>query len=174
MADGTPIDSLENGDIENTSDASRVQEIIKDLNASGADVSVGSSPQMPPPQQMPSPHMQQSYMPMPYMPMPSQQMPPMTLQHPSINPNYVPIDDPAPRTKKKNVWSNAFDYIRDPIIVAVIVFIVSLPVLHTYFAKYASWAFAVGGQLSYIGLASISLFAGILFGIVRAAGNLLL
>ncbi len=71
------------------------------------------------------------------------------------------------------MWSSILERIIDPIVVALIVFIVSLPVLHTFVGKYASWAFAIGGQLSWFGLIAMSVLAGMLFGLYRATRDVL-
>lgn len=155
MSDGTPLDQLENGDVAHAADASRVQAILQDMNASGADVNT-SIPQA----QQPMP---------PMAPMGSMQMPPM-MQQPMYQqkPNhYVPIDDER-RPMKKNFWSSAMEKIRDPLFVALLMFVLSLPVLHTLLGKYAPWAFAVGGQLSWLGLSTLSLLAGVLFGTYKS------
>lgn len=166
MSDGTPIDALESGDVEHSADASRVQAILQDMNASGADVGAPGSP-MP----------QQSQM----MPPMGHQMPPMMLhpmagaQHPQgRSSQYVPIDDEERKPMKKNVWSTMLGRIQDPLFVSLLVFILSLPVLHIFLGKYASWAFAVGGQLSWLGLIALSLLAGLLFGTYKTVSDLVL
>ena len=95
-------------------------------------------------------------------------------QQQQIPPNFVPYDD-APHTglPKKNIWSNLLDNLIDPLVVAVLVFTLSLPVLQTFLSKYAPWAFSLGGQLSWIGLAAKSALAGVLFALFKMAANLL-
>ena len=162
---GTSLEDLDRGDVKNTADSEHMAAIVREMNASGAYVEGGGKaqqmPPMPPMQAMqPMPPM------MPGMGMPS--MPPM--------PNYVHVEEDAPteyRPRKKNLWSTIVDQIRDPMFVAVLVFILSLPVLHTLIGKYATWAFAVGGQLSWLGLLLKSVLAGILFGVYRIAMSLL-
>jgi hypothetical protein len=132
-----------------------------------------------PMQTMPS--MQQPMQPMPMQPM--QPMPPMMMHAPpqyqeappQYQHHYVPVDEPdyKPKKKKTNIWTSILERIRDPIFVILIVFLVSLPVLHTFAAKHAAWAFAVGGQLSWFGLTAVSLLAGILFGVYRATSDVL-
>jgi len=159
MADGTPLESLENGDVQNTADAARMQEIMRDIDTpSGGAAPMGTLPAM-----------QQS----------SGPMRPMMQQPPMYNPNvqmqqqqYVPVEEEETKPKKKNIWSSILDRMKDPLIVALLVFLLSLPVLHTQLAKYASWAFAVGGQLSWLGLGSVSLLAGLLFGVYRGVSDL--
>jgi len=161
MADGTPLESLENGDVQNTADAARMQEIMRDIDTpSGGAAPMGTLPAM---QQSPGP------------------MRPMMQQQPMYNPNvqmqqqqqYVAVEEEEEsKPKKKNIWSSILDRMKDPIVVALLVFVLSLPVLHTQLAKYASWAFAVGGQLSWLGLGSVSLLAGLLFGVYRGVSDL--
>jgi hypothetical protein len=168
MSDGTPLDALETGEIQNTADAEKMQAILSDINASGAEIASGRQATMPP---MPPQAMQ------PMQPM--QPMPPMMMQPPpqyQYQQHYVPVDEEPENykpKKKTNVWSSIFERICDPIVVAMIVFVVSLPVIHTFVGKYASWAFAVGGQLSWFGLIAMSALAGMLFGVYRATRDVL-
>lgn len=159
MADGTPLEALENGSIQDAADAAKMAEIMRDINASGGGAAPPPQPQMmqsapPMMQQMPM----QMQMPM-HMPMQQQQ-------------RYVPVDDDEYKPRKKNMWSNISSSLRDPVMVAILVFIVSLPVLHTQLAKVAGWAFAVGGQLSWLGLIALSLISGILFGTMKGVASL--
>lgn len=80
-------------------------------------------------------------------------------------------DEPAPRKRSSSI--GILDRVSDPIMVAILIFVLSLPVLHTYGARYASWAFAIGGQLSWLGLIALSLVGGALFGIYRASRDIL-
>lgn len=172
-SEGTPLDALETGEISNSADEGRMAAILRDMNASGADV--GSQPQ--------SQQAQQSQLPMPVHP-PRSLPPPIDarqmgavsqhqLQHPQ---NYVQVDEePVEEVKprRKNLWSSVVERIRDPLFVAMLVFVLSLPVLHTALSKIVPWAFAVGGQLSYIGLIATSLLAGGLFGLYKASNDML-
>jgi hypothetical protein len=160
MSDGTSIDALESGNVRDTADASRVQAILQDMNASGADM--GSQGHMQGPPMMP-----QGQQMMPPMP-PMQPMPSMMQRPPS---QYIPLEEER-KPARKNVWSSVFERIRDPLVVALLVFVLSLPVLHIFLGKYASWAFAVGGQLSWLGLIALSLLSGLLFGTYKAVSDL--
>jgi hypothetical protein len=157
MSEGTPIDAIESGDVSDAADSQHMQAILADMNASGADIANG-------------PGISQGQQPMPPMrpqqPLMYNPNPPM---HPQQQRQYVD-DEPAPR--KRNT-SSILDRISDPIMVAVLIFVLSLPVLHTYGARYASWAFAIGGQLSWLGLIALSLVGGALFGIYRASRDIL-
>jgi hypothetical protein len=158
MADGTPLESLENGDVQNAADAARMQEIMRDIDTpSGGAAPMGTLPAM-----------QQSSGPM----RPMMQQPPMYNPNVQMQQQYVAVEEEETKPKKKNIWSSILDRMKDPLIVALLVFLLSLPVLHTQLAKYASWAFAVGGQLSWLGLGSVSLLAGLLFGIYRGVSDL--
>ena len=147
---GTSLESLESGQVENTADAERMAAILRDMNAA-EDVHQEREP-------MPSM--------VPRMPMP-----------PTNRPSSPFVDDEAPpapaegtvkpRGKRSNFFATIFDTIREPLVVACLMFILSLPVFHTAAAKVVPWAFAMGGELSYIGLIVKSLFAGGLFALVK-------
>lgn len=187
---GTPIDALESGNVTNAADASRMAEILRDMNASGADVAAGGAsapPQMMPQmQQQMMPQMQQQMMPQMQMPMPMNAMAPMgsmngqmpmmvQQQQQQQAPQFVPYDDePSNATgPKKNVWSNILDGLVDPLVVAVLIFTLSLPVLQTFLSKYATWAFSLGGQLSWLGLIAKSILGAVLFAFYKMAGSAL-
>jgi len=172
-SDGTPLEAIETGEISNTADSGRMQAILRDMNAPGVDAAPRpQSPQMPPMHEM--------------APMATRQMPPtlnisqhqQPFQHQQMhqppshyegNPTqyYQEPEQNELVNPKKNVWSTILDYIIDPIFVMVIFFVLSLPVFHAFLGKYATWAFAVGGQLSWLGLSALAVFAGILFAFVR-------
>ena len=169
--DGTSLESIENGDVANTADANRMQAILRDMNSSPE----GSRAQMPP--MAPQPQMQDMQ------PMPARQpMPPMLQMssHDQMNMqrppppkvHYEPVAEEAPSEPKKNMWSSLLEQIRDPLFVVVLFFLLSLPVFHTFVGKYATWAFAIGGQLSWAGLSALALCAGLLFALFRVRCSL--
>jgi hypothetical protein len=148
MSEGTPLDVLESGNtVDNAADAVRMAQLMRDVNASGG----GGLPDTP----------QTMNMPMVNAP-PKRTMSTAPPQQ-SAPPKYPPMEEEY-RPRRKNFWGSVSERIRDPLIVSVIVFVLSLPVLHTLLAKYVGWAFAVGGQLSWLGLIALSLFAGVAFG----------
>lgn len=167
MADGTSLEDLERGNVpEVTADAAKMAEIMNLVNASGgAEAQSAPAPQpqmmqaMPPQMNMHPMHMGGGGMPPHFMQQQQQQ-------------RYIAVDDDEYKPRKKNMWSNISSYIRDPIIVTTLLFVLMLPMLHTQLAKVAGWAFAVGGQLSWLGLIAISIIGGIGFGLVRGAANL--
>jgi len=157
MADGTPIDLIESGaSVDNAADAERMAQLMRDVNASGGGLS--ETPQT--------------------MNMPPVSAPPMrnavsgsrVAQAPP--PQYTPVDEDYRPQRRKNIWGSISGKLRDPLIVSVIVFVLSLPVLHTMAAKYVGWAFAVGGQPSWLGLIALSLLSGTVFGLSQGITNL--
>jgi hypothetical protein len=158
MSEGTPIEAIENGNVSDAADTQHIQAIIAEMNASGADIANGPGiPQV----QQPMPPMRGSGMPPMYNPIP----PPQHQRH------YV--DDERVVPSKHNALTSVVERIADPLVVAVILFVLSLPVLHTYAARYVSWAFAIGGQLSWLGLIALSLVGGAVFGIYRTGRDIL-
>jgi hypothetical protein len=159
MSEGTPIDAIERGDVADAADAQHMQAILADVNASGADIANGGP-------DMPMPQGEQPRLPMRPM------HPPMYNPNPQLQQQRQYVDD-APVVRSKSGSSSILDRITDPFVVAILIFVLSLPVLHTYGARYASWAFAIGGQLSWLGLIALSLVGGALFGIYKASRDIL-
>jgi len=164
MSDGTSLEDLERGDVPNQADAARMQDILKDIDAPNAAASpMGGMPSMP---QSPGP-----------MRMPPPMYDARAFQHPQRQ-QYVPVDEEEEvavkqRPRKGNIWSSILDRLKDPLIVGLLILVLSFPALHTQLAKYASWAYAVGGQLNYIGLGAISLLGALIFGIYKTISDLL-
>jgi hypothetical protein len=91
---------------------------------------------------------------------------------------FVPVEEPVeapqpPKAKRTNIWGRIISHIRDPLIVVVLMFVLSLPGFHTVVSKLVPWAFAVGGELSYLGLILKSLFAGALFAVLQFGSSFL-
>ena len=167
-SEGTSLESLESGDIQNEADANRMKAILRDMN-----VSEGNARHQDMPSAQPS---MQDMQPMPSrQPMPP--MPPMLSNDSRYNEKYQQEQEQDDEERyvepKRNIWSQITEQIRDPILVSVLFFMLTLPVFHTFLGKYATWAFAVGGQLSWLGLISLSLIAGILFAVLRGTCGLL-
>lgn len=196
MSEGTSLDDIESGNIKHAADDQIMNDILKDMNTiDGGDGGFGGfaggggstmpsyqpdlpqvqqPPQLPQVQQVPQ-YLQQPPM-MPMMPnMPSMPMMMPNMMQPSSNNNYyeeeeahdVETSHMSPSHPRKNTWSTLFDTLRDPLIVAIIVALVSLPALHTRLGKYLKWAYVVGGSLSWAGLALQSILAGALFYLFR-------
>jgi hypothetical protein len=179
---GTPIEALETGNVTNAADASRMAQILQDMNASGAEVAANpviSSAPPPPPQQMMPQQMPQFQMPPQAANSMTGQIPMMVQQQQQqqIPSNFVPYEDESAvgaynGAPKKNMWSNILDRLVDPLLVAVLIFTLSLPVLQTFLSKHATWAFSLGGQLSWLGLIAKSIFGGLLFALIKMGASM--
>jgi len=162
MPQSTPLEKIETNDIPDgqASDEERVQRIIHEMNSGDAEPEApGPSyhqQQGPPPQYQPMPGNPNMGRPMAYHPQydaPVQQQPPVA-------------PEPAePVVAKKNVFAHITDAFKLPLVVAIVFFLFSLPVVDLHLAKYAPWAFSSGGHLSIPGLAIKALAAGTVMGL---------
>ncbi len=167
-AEGTPIDLIEQGDLKYEADEDRMNAIMKDINY----VEEQAPSQMQPPQRM----MQPPSQPMQYVPEVPMHQPMYRPVYQGPPPSEYEEEQPVMKRRasvRKNTWSTMFDVVRDPIVVAILIFVLSLPVLHTQLGKYATWFYKVGGQLSWIGLLVVSLFGGIMFASYQSIMNIL-
>jgi hypothetical protein len=88
-----------------------------------------------------------------------QQMSPGTMQQ-APAPQAQPKADPS--------WRDyAYQILRAPIAVAVIVFFLNLPITTGMMSKYASWMYLSTGEISVVGLLVKSLLAGSLFALYQ-------
>ena len=164
-------------------DEDRVKRIMADMNSGGdegesdrASVQNELPGRQAPPQYeyQPDPQMQPGMMPAGHpmmgrpMPMPNMMMqPPQQYQEP---PQQAP-EPPAPA--KKNVFAHITDALKLPLVVALVYFLLSLPVVDLYLSRYAHWAFSSGGNLSIAGLAVKSLAAGLIMGVYDTLDKLI-
>lgn len=155
MSEGTSLEDIELGNVQHSADDAVMNAILTDMNAAE------EAPAYIPQYTQPEPPMQP--MPQPMQPMPMHQMQymqhmqPMQPMHPEP-PAYERIEEPL----KRNTWSTLFDDMRDPLVVGLLVCLFSLPALHTWLAKHLTWAYKVGGSLSWIGfLLQFVLVAGL-------------
>ena len=79
---------------------------------------------------------------------------------------------PAPPVKK-NIWAHITDFLKLPLVVSVVFFLLNLPIMDVYLAKYAHWAFSSGGHLSMLGLALKALAAGTIMGLYDTIDKLI-
>ena len=158
MADaGTSLESLESGNVENAADEARMAAILRDMQATEE-----PAVRDPMPSNIPMPTMHPN--------------PPPTAPQ---NSHYIPVEEPVEaaeaslplKPKRGNIWNRILSNIRDPLIVAILMFVLSLPGFHSVVSKVVPWAFAVGGELSYLGLIVKSLFAGGLFAVLQTAAS---
>jgi hypothetical protein len=167
MPVSTPLDKIESHD-DHPSDEDRVKRIIQEMNNTEAPGEPEQHPQQQQ-QQMPQPMYQQQQMPQyqqapQYQPHPSQQ--PMYQQQ--EQPHYQQEQEPVkeePVVIKKNIWAHITDVLKLPFVVSIVFFLLSLPIVDVYIAKYASWAFSSGGTLTMPGIAIKALTAGAVMGV---------
>jgi hypothetical protein len=174
MSEGTSLEDIETGNIANTADDAVMNAILSDMNAieePQVPVYTPPPPQQPPqpqfPQLPPPPYQQPDPFPQQYQPEPhyfEQHSPQSQYQQQAQQQAiYEAVEEPVPTTSlKKNSWSLLFQDLHDPLFVGLLVTLFSLPALHTWLAKRLSWAYKVGGSLSWIGfLLQFALVAGI-------------
>ena len=174
MAEGTSIEDIEMGNVQHSADDSVMNAILADMNAADETPMYIPPPQQPqyqpPPQQPqyqpqyePQAQYQPQYQPQPqYEPQPQHQY--QYSEPVQEQPTYEKVEIP---TLKKNSWSVLFDDLRDPLVVGVLVCLFSLPALHTWLAKHATWAYKIGGSLSWIGFLLLFLLVAGIFATYR-------
>lgn len=179
MSEGTSLEDIETGNIVNKADSAVMNAILSDMNALPEEPAMKSyeDSSLQQPTYIPQPSIQiqelqtESYS----SPFPSNPVP----HHPMFD-MYTPIVQDAPPStyvapvatnavvhSKQSSWSDVFISVIDSLFVAVIVGILSLPVLHTRFSKHASWAYKVGGELSWTGIVTLSTMGGLVFIVLR-------
>jgi hypothetical protein len=177
MPQSTPLDKIETNDIPDgqASDEERVQRIIREMNSGDEQQpSEAPGPSYRQQQQEPETYSQQAQGPPMYQPLPGAPM----MGRPMAMGGYAPQYDapaqgqpqvheaaPEPVVAKKNVFAHITDALKLPIVVALVFFLFSLPVVDLHLAKYAPWAFSAGGNLSIPGMAVKALAAGAVMGL---------
>jgi hypothetical protein len=68
---------------------------------------------------------------------------------------------------KGNMYSDILSQIKQPILVAIIIFVVSLPFLNVLIGHYLPSLLRIGGDVTTAGLAVKSLFGGFLFWFIQ-------
>lgn len=164
MDGGTPLSSLESGSISNKADDALMKQILAEMDQAGASV---QGPVSPPMGSIPtySPHDDTSSGPI---------RPGMMPQMPQYAPRNVYAEEPEEMPTKryvaprKNFASAILDWLRDPLFIGLMVFFISLPVLHTYISSVAPIFYSVGGSLSWLGLTAKALFVAGAFILFRS------
>jgi len=168
MPQSTPLEKIETNEIPDgpASDEERVQRIIHEMNSGDAE------PEAPGPS-----YQQQQQGPPQYQPMPGNPVMgrPMAYQQQDDAPvqqqqqqqqQQQPMPEPVePVVAKKNIFAHITDAFKLPLVVAIVFFLFSLPVVDLHLAKYVPWAFSSGGHLSIPGLAIKALAAGTVMGL---------
>ena len=176
MPQSTPLEKIDSPE-EAPSDEERVKRIIQEMN--NTNEGPGSSPgndQGPPQyaseqvqyQQTQGPQYQQMQGGPQYQPMQGgPQYRPMYMDKPGKQEQEQEQEQvkEEPVVIKKNIWAHITDALKLPFVVSIVFFLLSLPIVDVYLAKYASWAFSSGGTLSMAGIAVKALVAGSVMGI---------
>lgn len=176
MPQSTPLEKIETNEVPDgqASDEERVQRIIREMN-SGDEQQPSEAPGPSYRQQQEPAAYQHQGGPPVYQPLAGAPM----MGRPMVGyaPQYdAPVQQgqgqaqaheaaPEPVVSKKNVFAHITDALKLPIVVALVFFLFSLPVVDVHLAKYAPWAFSAGGNLSIPGLAVKALAAGAVMGL---------
>jgi hypothetical protein len=166
MPVSTPLEKIESHD-EQPSDEERVKRIIQEMNHTESP-GEPEHPQQQQQQQMPQ-YQQQApqYQPHPadlQQQMYHQQMQQQQMQQQQMHQEQEPVKE-EPVVVKKNVWAHITDALKLPFVVSVVFFLLSLPIVDVYIAKYASWAFSSSGTLTKPVLAIKAVTAGAVMGV---------
>jgi hypothetical protein len=172
MPQSTPLEKIDSPE-EAPSDEERVKRIIQEMNNTneGPGPSPGNNEQGPPQyapeqyQQQGAPQYQQG--PPQYHPMPNHYVERERKSHSQDEDRSVeaePVKE-EPVVVKKNIWAHITDALKLPFVVSIVFFLLSLPIVDVYLAKYANWAFSSGGTLTMAGIAVKALVAGSVMGI---------
>jgi hypothetical protein len=98
------------------------------------------------------------------------------------SPGMTPIhrteqEQPAPPRKETkapppSLWNTFMQYVRAPLVVTLIVFLLNLPVITSIMSRYASWMYLGSGEISISGLIVKSLLGGGLFAAYQVISSL--
>lgn len=182
MPASTPLDKIDADNVPDNqaSDEDRVQRIIQEMNGGSDREPPGRGEEMEHPSQQIPPSAPPQYMQqqggMPMHPPNFPQMPPhmyqqmMQQQQQMEEPRRERSHEPEPEKHveepvKKNIWAHITDILKLPFVVTIVFFLLSLPVVDTYLAKYASWAFSSSGTLTLYGIAVKAVSAGAIMGV---------
>jgi hypothetical protein len=86
-------------------------------------------------------------------------------------------ETPPPRKEKEtktapSLWITIMHYVRAPLVVTIIVFLLNLPVITSIMSRYASWMYLGSGEISISGLIVKSLLGGGLFATYQVISSL--
>jgi len=86
------------------------------------------------------------------------------------------VPEPAAKQAKKTAWksitASAMESLRSPIAVAVIMFLLNLPVVTNILSRYVSWMYLNSGEISIGGLIVKSILAAIFFAVYQGLNML--
>lgn len=181
MPASTPLDKIDADNVPDNqaTDEDRVQRIIQEMNGGSDREPPGRGEEQEHPSQQIPPSAPPQYMQqgMPMHPPQFPQMPPhmyqqmmQQQQQQMEEPRHERSHEPEPEKHveepvKKNIWAHITDILKLPFVVTIVFFLLSLPVVDTYLAKYASWAFSSSGTLTLYGIAVKAVSAGAIMGV---------
>jgi hypothetical protein len=93
-------------------------------------------------------------------------------QYSNMGSPYAPLGQPAPapaliQPTKGNMYSDIMTQMKQPLLVAIIIFIVSLPIINVLIGHYLPSLLRLSGELTTVGLVVKSLVGGFLFWFIQ-------
>ena len=85
----------------------------------------------------------------------------------SVSPQMAPPSPTLIEATRGNLYSDILSQIKQPLLVAIIIFLVSLPVLNVLIGHYIPSLIQMNGDVTTIGLGVKSLFGGFLFWLIQ-------
>lgn len=85
----------------------------------------------------------------------------------NVAPQMAPPSPTLLETTRGNLYSDILSQIKQPLLVAIIIFLVSLPVLNVLIGHYIPTLIQMNGDVTTIGLGVKSLFGGFLFWLIQ-------
>ena len=164
MPVSTPLDKIDSHD-DAPSDEERVKRIIQEMNNGDSPGENEHILQQQQQQQQQQPQQQYQQQQQQYQQPQQQYQQQMQYQQQPSQQQDVETVKEEPLISKKNVWAHITDALKLPFVVAVVFFLLSLPIIDVYLAKYVNWAFSSGGTLTMAGLAVKALTAGAVMGV---------
>jgi hypothetical protein len=81
---------------------------------------------------------------------------------------------PVPSAKQSSSWKASLSQqVRGPVAVAIIVFLLNMPVVTAILSRYASWMYLSSGEISVGGLLIKAALAGFLYGVYQIVNSIL-
>lgn len=168
---GTSIEDIEMGNVKNEADSEAMRQILTDMNVTDESTNRQQPQmQMQMPMPMASPEYSTNMASMPQQPQMTRQRQPFSQHYPPRMQIHEYDEEPeeptsTPKYKKvkpimkKNKWSELFETLKEPLFIGILVTLLLIPKVHTVGSKYAPWAYTIGGQLGWIGIAICAVLA---------------
>jgi hypothetical protein len=85
----------------------------------------------------------------------------------AIPPPPIQMSEPIGESTKKNLYARIADELKTPILVAILVFVFSLPFLNILFSHYIPYLVKSTGDLTHLGLLAKAGLAGVTFWVLQ-------